>query len=98
MDDRVDNQADNQADNPADVNEKKFHQLHLFKRKKKDANNKKMQNEKRRIITFFFTKVKILNGRRVMRSPYMMAILKSGILQFFASHKPSLRIIREIYY
>ena len=52
-DNQADNRMDNQADNQADLNEKKFHQLHLFKRKKKDANNKKMQNERRGIITFF---------------------------------------------
>ena len=30
----------------ADVNKKKLHQLHLYKRKKNDANIKKTQNEK----------------------------------------------------
>ena len=35
------------------MNEKKFHQLRLFKRKKKDMNIKKMQSEKRRDNHFF---------------------------------------------
>ena len=70
-DNRADNRADNWADNQADVNEMKFHQLHLFKREKKYANNQKTQNEKRRVIT---SQKENSDGHRIMRSPYMMAI------------------------
>ena len=43
-----------------------------------DAKDKKLrlfkQNEKREGNHFLFTKVKSMNGRRIMRSPYLMAI------------------------
>ena len=70
-DNLADNRADNWADNRADVNEKK---LCLLK-EEKDVNDKKScLFFKKGGVTSFFTKVKILNGRRIMGSPYMMAI------------------------
>ena len=44
----------------ADVNEKKFHGLRLFKRKKKDANDKRCKMKKGGVITFFPKKVESL--------------------------------------
>ena len=52
------------------MNEKKFHGLRLFKRKKKDANDKRCKMKKGGVITFFPKKVKS-DGRRIMRSPYI---------------------------